>query len=105
MPKETHGGTYDFNRRLDFEVLSHLPSPETIRVLGDYLDDERDAAKEALWSSDYLLMGTVPNSFYARETLKSIGLRDADFAEPTVGEWPSRTKYATREEHMRVLFD
>jgi hypothetical protein len=107
LPKEPYlyGGTFDFNRRLVFEVLSHLPSPETIQVLGDYLDDERDAAKEAIWTSDYQLMGTGPNSHYARETFKSIGLRNTDFAEPNVGEWPSRTKYPTREEHMHVLFD
>jgi hypothetical protein len=98
-------GSYDDKRRLFFEELSHLPSAESIKVLGGYLSDERDAEKEAVWEPvDLFLIGVEPNSDHAREALKKIGLRNTSFAEPDVGEWPSPTSYSTREEYMRVKF-
>jgi hypothetical protein len=98
-------GSYDDKRRLFFEKLSHLPSAESIKVLGGYLSDERDAEKEAGWEPvDLFLIGVEPNSDHAREALKKIGLRNTSFAEPDVGEWPSPTSYSTREEYMRVKF-
>ncbi len=106
LPKETYGGTYDFNRILAFEALTHLPSPETIKVLGEYLNDERDAAKEPLWTSDYILMGTGPNSYYAGKALQNIGLRNADFAQPDTGKEPSRNSSEPDviEKYMQELF-
>jgi len=98
-------GSYDDYRRLCFEELSHLPSPETINVLGDYLSDERDAAKEAVWEPvDFFLIGVEPNSDHAREALEKIGLRNTSFAEPDVGKWPLKGDYSNREEYMLIRF-
>ena len=102
---ESYRGTYDFNRRLAFEALSHLPSPETIKVLGGYLDDERDAAKEAMWDSHGILLSMDPNSERALDALRNIGLRDPGFVDPESGKWPSSEDYAAREEERRAVYD
>jgi hypothetical protein len=56
------------------ETLVHLPSPETIKVLGHYLNDERDKPP-----SPPLHPGTIPypgTFMRAFEALSKIGLRD-----------------------------
>ena len=35
-------GSYDFNRGIYFLTMRHLPSRETIAVLGDFLADDKD---------------------------------------------------------------
>jgi hypothetical protein len=37
--------SYDFNRTKYFETLVHLPSPETIAVLGEFLSDDIDTPR------------------------------------------------------------
>lgn len=69
--------SYDFNRTRHFETLSHLPSPETIAVLGHFLADEKDTPKPLMTpGSDW---GTNPraNSYGSAYTLTNVGLRDA----------------------------
>ena len=69
--------SYDFNRTRHFETLSHLPSPETIAVLGHFLADDKDTPKPLMTpGSDW---GTNPraNSYGSAYTLTNVGLRDA----------------------------
>jgi hypothetical protein len=62
------------------ETLIHLPSPETIQVLGDYLSDERDPAPEILF--------LPANSFLACVALSEIGLRDSPVSSrPGIHNW------------------
>jgi hypothetical protein len=98
LEPESYRGSYDRNRIWLFETFHHLPSPETIRVLGDFLEDERDLGQEPAWTSDGLLMGLNPNSRLALKALNNIGLRDPGFSAPKAGEWPDAKNYATREE-------
>jgi hypothetical protein len=68
---------YDFNRAMYFNTLAHLPSPETISVLGDFLSDDIDTPRERI--SPHSDWGENPraNSFASSFTLSTIGLRDA----------------------------
>ena len=74
-PKADRGG-YDFNRSLAFEALYHLPSPETLQVLGNYLDDERDTPPERNW--------TPENAHLAAYALSRIGVRNFPIEGPLV---------------------
>jgi hypothetical protein len=62
----------------------HMPSPETISVLGAYLYDERDAKPERNW--------TPENAHLAAYALSRIGLRDFQFEGAPVANsltiWP-----------------
>jgi hypothetical protein len=58
------------------KTLIHMPSPETIRVLGNYLHDERDTPPERNW--------TPENAHLAAYALSRIGLRDFPFEGPLV---------------------
>lgn len=58
------------------ETLPHLPSPETIWVLGNYLHDERYTPMKGLDNS-----GATPESSYlATNALRWIGLRESEDA-------------------------
>lgn len=73
--------SYDAQRQILIdETLRHLPSPETIKVLGHYLDDERDLPPGPL---------SLPeNSSLACMALSEIGLRDAPVkARPGYASW------------------
>jgi hypothetical protein len=61
--------TYD-RRGWLFQTLTQLPHPETIRVLGELLQDARDPTKGVVSDSRY-----VPNSVNASYALRKIGLR------------------------------
>ena len=62
--------SYDAQRQvLIDETLRHLPSPEAIKVIGNYLDDERDPPPN--------ITSLPENAFLARVALSDIGLRDA----------------------------
>lgn len=73
--------SYDREREwLIGETLSHLPSPETIQVLGDYLDDERDPPPKIVF--------LPANSFLACVALSEIGLRDPPVSSrPGIHNW------------------
>lgn len=57
------------------ETLRHLPSPETIQVLGQLLSDEQDAPPPAVEGQDWTSLPA--NCFLAVDALGGIGLRDA----------------------------
>jgi hypothetical protein len=67
---------YDFNRGLYFLTLRHLPSPETIAVLGDFLADDKDQPGPRDPSKSYDYDIPPANCYYAAETLDKIGLRN-----------------------------
>jgi len=72
------GGMYDTHRFSYLqETLAHLPSPETIRVLGNYLADDRDTPPPQ--PSDCI--SAPENSFMASEVLVKIGLRNPPVSE------------------------
>lgn len=79
-----HLAAPSFNRmRYSFiqETLVHLPSPETIEVLGNYLHDERDARPSDVPPQNWIT--TPANSFLAAESLSSIGLNDSPIRKGT----------------------
>lgn len=100
LKPDSYRGSYDRSRAWLFETFGHLPSPETIKVLGEFLDDERDLGERPAWTSDGILMGLNPNSAHSLRILKNIGLRDPGFTQPDVGERPKREDYATWEEAL-----
>jgi len=68
--------TYDSNRNLYFEVLSHLPSPETIRVLGHFLCDDKDTPVPLMSpGSDWGGENPRANSFFAADTIMRMNLK------------------------------
>lgn len=71
--------SYDRNRLRHLTTLSHLPSPETVEVLGHYLSDDRD---EVLLPSDdpahqHMELGVAGNSSGAAAALTYLGLKEA----------------------------
>jgi len=74
-PMQGPRNDYDRNRSFNFEVLANLPSPETIRVLGEFLADDRDNQ-----SLEYILglprTGYPANSIMAANAFTLIGLRN-----------------------------
>ena len=81
-------GSYnDAKYRIIVETLVHLPSPETIEVLGKYLADERDNTYDEQFISDDA-MPPVNTSLLAAHTLANIGLRNA----PAKSKYPFPTK-------------
>ena len=62
------------------ETLKNLPSPETVDVLGRYLDDERDTPPRTNFP--------LENAYYASLSLGEIGLRDKpELPIPSLGTW------------------
>ena len=62
------------------ETLKNLPSPETVEVLGRYLDDERDTPPHTNFP--------LENAYYASLSLGEIGLRDKpELPIPSLGTW------------------
>lgn len=60
-------------------TLSHLPSPETVLVLGDYLGDERDTPPEELpfeGTRERDFVSCPENSWLAFYAISNLGLRD-----------------------------
>lgn len=80
LPRMNQVG-YDRERQwLIAETLRHLPSPETIQVLGHYLDDERDTPPELVFLPE--------NSFLGCVALSEIGLRKSPVsARPGIHNW------------------
>lgn len=68
-------GSYDLQRlHIIRETLVHLPSPETVKVLGGYLYDERDNPSERTPTQDSTPIRGSGN--LAAEALGNIGLRN-----------------------------
>lgn len=76
LPKKGVVGRLEYDKNRDYYIqgiLVHLPSAETIRVLGELLWDDQDAHKREEgddWSPPQ------NNSYYAAKTLRRIGLRE-----------------------------
>lgn len=68
--------TYDFNRGLYFEVLSHLPSPETIQVLGHFLYDDKDTPVPLISPDSDWGENPRANSFFAAATIMRMNLKN-----------------------------
>lgn len=68
--------SYDFNRACYFNTLSHLPSPETIAVLGDFLSDDIDTPRIKIAPDSDWGENPRANSFASTITLSAIGLRE-----------------------------
>jgi hypothetical protein len=64
------------------EILRYLPSPETVQILGEYLNDERDVVPPRTPAQDWV---DVPeNALLACYTLSNLGLREAPFPRMTI---------------------
>ena len=79
---------YDQDRfRYLRETMVHLPSPETVKVLGHYLADDRDIPPPERWDDG----GPTPaNSIIAMEALLCLELRDAPYPP---GRYLERTRF------------
>jgi hypothetical protein len=73
--------SYDFKRQILIdETLRHLPSPETLKVLGNYLYDERDLPPKITFLPE--------NAFLACRALTDLGIRDAPVkSRPGFSSW------------------
>ncbi len=71
LPRGNQTAYDTFRLRKIAEILPHLPSPETITVLGNYLYDERDAPHDRTFRPE--------NAHLAAYALSQIGLRDCPF--------------------------
>lgn len=69
--------SYDFNRGQHFQTLAHLPSPETIQVLGHFLADDKDTPEPLMTPGSDWGENPRANSFASAFTLTTVGLRDA----------------------------
>ena len=71
--------SYDRNRFRYMEILGHLPSPESVEVLGHYLSDNRDLAeiKPPVPGKPFEMVGAPGNSTCAAGALRKLGIRDA----------------------------
>jgi hypothetical protein len=81
--------SYDFNRQIVFETLVHIPSPETVKVLGEYLSDERDLHEmtpEETAGQSCLSGGSTGNSTYATKALEKSALRSKPYRPGSVLE-------------------
>lgn len=89
------------------ETLPHLPSPETVSVLGELLYDERDAATKPYKDPCTGMHGMHPNSVLAREALQLIGLRDPGIAEPVFVRLrqPEKGEPWTSEDALQAEFE
>jgi hypothetical protein len=88
LKPEEYRGSFD-NHRFWYlrETLQHLPSPETVKVLGHYLADDRDIPPPERWDDG----GRTPaNSIIAMESLLCLGLRDAPYPP---GRYLERTRF------------
>ncbi len=73
--------SYDAQRQILIdETLRHLPSPETLKVLGNYLYDERDLPPKITFLPE--------NAFLACRALTDLGIRDAPVkSRPGFSSW------------------
>ncbi len=67
---------YNRNRWYYFKTMAHLPSPETIAVLGDFLSDDIDTPRIKISPASDWGENPRANSFASTITLSAIGLRE-----------------------------
>ena len=89
-------GTYDFNRGLYFITMRHLPSPETIAVLGDFLADDKDKPGPLDPSKNYDYDLPPANSVYSAGAINNIGLRNPPMKTGANAAHPDDLLAATR---------
>ena len=70
-------GSYNSDRAYYFGVIAHLPSPEAIKILGNFLSDDKDTPSERISPNSDYGPNAPANSLYSTYTLIDIGLRDA----------------------------
>lgn len=78
---------YDRNRMWYFETLAHLPSPEMVKVLGEYLSDERDRHEmtpEETKGQSCISGGSTGNSSYSAKALENCPLRNKPYRKGTL---------------------
>ena len=90
-------GDYDKHRREYLQgVLPHLPSAETIQILGRYLEDDRDTPEQRIRYSGGCVVTLIPgSSWMSCYSLGRIGLR----AAPVPGDI-SKTPYKGSEVYL-----
>jgi hypothetical protein len=73
-----HSGAHNQFQRIRCTIIRdtmcHIPSPEVVRALGKYLDDDRDTPPPMTKYQDWI--DTNANSYLACTALQKIGLRD-----------------------------
>lgn len=74
-PRERSSSLHYFRCKCIEETLVHLPSPETVKVLGNFLSDERDHIPPYI-SGDEYMSGSPANSRLACSSLSMMGLRN-----------------------------
>ena len=97
--------SYDFNRKVYFQTLRHLPSPETISVLGGFLSDDTDTPTVRISPDSDWGENPRANSYHSSWTIMNIGLRDPPVAEEDrnvgVDERLARTRAWSGESQVR----
>jgi hypothetical protein len=68
---------YDSKRNAHFGTLAHLPSPSSIRILGEYLHDDRDVALIPPLKDGMTCIsgGSSGNSYHSADALVDLGIR------------------------------
>ena len=77
--------SYDRRRAWHFETLRHLPSPETIKVLGHFLDDDKDTPVPLVSPDSDWGENPRANSWCAAAVIMEIGLRSAPVMNSRAG--------------------
>jgi hypothetical protein len=88
--------SYDRMRGWYFLTMRHLPSPETIAVLGDFLADDKDQPGPLDPSKSYDYDLPPANSVYSAGAIHDIGLRNPPMKEEGDAAHPDDLLAATR---------
>ena len=88
--------SYDHMRGWNFLTMRHLPSPETIAVLGDFLADDKDQPGRRDPSKSYDYDIPPANSVYSAGAINEIGLRNPPIEAKTNAVYPEDLLAATR---------
>jgi hypothetical protein len=87
---------YNRMRGWNFLTMRHLPSPETIAVLGDFLADDKDQPGPRDPSKSYDYDIPPANSVHSAETINKIGLRNPPIKAEANAVHPDDLLVATR---------
>jgi hypothetical protein len=88
--------SYDRMRGMYFLTMRHLPSPETIAVLGEFLSDDKDQPGPLDPSKNYDYDLPPANSVYSAGAINNIGLRDPPMNTGANAAHPDDLLAATR---------
>jgi len=91
---------YDFHRYQYFKTLRHLPSPETISVLGEFLSDDIDTPTVRISPDSDWGENPRANSYHSSWTVMNIGLRN-----PPVGEEDKKVNVDERLAKTRAWWE